>query len=314
MKSNIAIIILNYKNYNLTISCIKKIIEYNENATLIVVDNFSENQSLENIRNTFPSVPSILINEEDIYRISTMNKLVLIQARDNYGYARGNNIGIQFALKGNFEYIVILNNDIIVKDDIFNKMSTYINNVSSDYVLFGPLLYRGDGSIQHNCVGRKLSFADFLLYSPLVSKLRKIFWVKYQENYDYTHSQEVDLIAGCFMFFRKELFDKIDGFDPNTFLYCEEVILCKKIQDCGYKIMFLPMFDAIHLHGATTSMLPNSEIYKANETYKSMAYYLKNYSDFNIWKKMAILMSYKVYILLLIPIVKLKIIRIIHRK
>ncbi|MDR1582433.1 MAG: glycosyltransferase family 2 protein [Prevotellaceae bacterium] len=312
MKSNIAIIILNYKRYDLTIDCIKKIIEYNEDVSLIVVDNFSENHSLENIKKSLPNVPSVLINEDDTYCINTINRIFLIQAKNNYGYAKGNNIGIRFALKGNFEYIAILNNDIIVKDDIFKKMSDYISNVSRDYVLFGPLLYYGDGHIDYNCTRKKFSFVDLLLSTPLVGKLSEIFWKKRQVGYDYmnSHPQDVDIIKGCFMFFRKDLFDKIDGFDPNTFLYFEEPILCKKIHDAGYKVMFLPMFNAIHLHSATVSMLPDSKIYQANEMYKSMAYYLENYSDFTIWEKMTLLTLYKISILLLI--VKSKYQRIIN--
>jgi GT2 family glycosyltransferase len=301
MRSNIAIIILNYKNYSLTISCLKNIVENNENATLIVVDNYSENQSLEKIKNAFPTVSSVLINEEDIYRINIINRLVLIQGKNNYGYARGNNIGIKFVLKGNFEYIVVLNNDIIVNNDIFNKMSNYVDNVSSDYVLFGPLLYDNNGNIEYNCARKKLSFTDLLMFSPLGDKLRSIFCRKHQKNYDYknNHPQDVDLISGSFMFFRRVVFDNIDGFDSNTFLYFEEAILCKKIHDSGHKIMFLPMFDAIHLHGATTAIVTNSKIFRANETYKSLVYYLNNYSGFSLWEKIIILIFYKISILLL---------------
>jgi GT2 family glycosyltransferase len=288
----------------LTISCLKKIIEYNESVTVIVVDNFSENQSLENIRDAFLTTSSVLISEDDM-SINTISRLILIQTKSNYGYAKGNNIGIKFALKGNFEYIVILNNDIIVKDDIFTNISNYINNVSSDYVLFGPLLYNCDGSI-FDYSKKKLAFIDLLLFSPLSRKLKNMFWKQHQKKYTYDDNfpQDVDFIAGCFMFFRKELFDKIDGFDPNTFLYFEEVILCNKIQNCGCKIMFLPMFNVIHLHGATTSTLPDSNIFKANETYKSMIYYLKNYSNFNMLEKIVISLFHKISILLLTLIIK----------
>ncbi len=307
MKSNIAIIILNYKKYNLTISCVKEIFKYNENVSVFIVDNFSNNNSLENIKLAFSAISSHCFNEDDLFWSNSFadDRLFFIQANDNYGYARGNNIGLRFSLNGPYEYIAILNNDIIITDGIFINLESYItvNRIDEKYVLFGPLLFHKDGTVDSNCAKKQLSFFDLILMSPLGFKLKKTHRKKGADS-QYEHfffkknaRTEVDIISGSFMFFRRKLFSEIEGFDPNTFLYFEEPILCKQIQDKGYRVMFLPMFNAIHLHGATTTS--ESRMFQVKETYKSLIYYLAKYTSYSWFYKLLIILFFKISIILL---------------
>ena len=150
----LAIIILNYKKYEYTINCIKSILKFRDDFNIFVIDNNSENDSLKKINQEFSFLNSVTINYDEIKKKDDFmyQSLNLIQSSVNLGYAKGNNIGIELCKKGDFDYIAVLNNDILLVDDIFTKMISFINeNISNDFKLFGPLLEHLDGTIDYNC-------------------------------------------------------------------------------------------------------------------------------------------------------------------
>ena len=283
----LAIIILNYKKYDYTINCINSILKFKKDFYIFVIDNNSNNNSLENIKKEFSFFnPSILDYNEFNNENFICRNLNLIQSSTNLGYAKGNNIGIELCKKGNFDYIAVLNNDILLVDDIFTKMISFINkNISTNFKLFGPLLEHPDGTIDYNCAKKTLTFTDLIAMTPIGSVIKRSFnyFIGFKQKNTFffkdTLKKEVDIISGSFMLFRKDLFNEIDGFDPNTFLYFEEPILCSAIKEKKHKVLFLPDFKAIHHHGATTSSI--SRVFQLQETRKSMNYYVKNYSKIN---------------------------------
>ena len=70
----------------------------------------------------------------------------------------------------------------------------------------------------------------------------------------YSHPLEVDFIQGCFMFFRKTVFEEVRGFDPNIFLYYEEMDICTRLQNNRHKVIYNPNIDFYHIHEASTSV------------------------------------------------------------
>lgn len=102
---SVAIILLNYCNYEDTITCVKtlKKIDY-ENYIIFIIDNHSPNESLKKL---------YILKEP---------KIQIIDSGKNGGFAYGNNIGIQYALEAGMDYILLLNNDTLVEPDFLSEL------------------------------------------------------------------------------------------------------------------------------------------------------------------------------------------------
>ena len=96
MNSKVSIIVLNWNNYNDSAECLESLnnIDF-PNCEIILVDNASEDGSAERLKMNYPNIS-------------------LIKNHDNYGYAKGNNVGIKQALKNGADYVLLLNNDTVV--------------------------------------------------------------------------------------------------------------------------------------------------------------------------------------------------------
>ena len=149
MKPNIAIIILNWNGWEDTIECLESLYQINyHNYEVIVVDNDSKDDSIEEIKkfcsnsnNTLKSERNIDIKmfeyeEKDFHHVNpylesekTIRNLILLKNSKNYGYAKGNNIGIRFALRVfNPDFILLLNNDTIADENFLNELTKAAEN------------------------------------------------------------------------------------------------------------------------------------------------------------------------------------------
>lgn len=301
---DITIVIINYKTYNLTIQCIDSIIKnVLEKYHIIIVDNNSKNKSLQKIYQHFCMITKCTFvpsNESISIDSKVQDKsILLIQANANLGYAKGNNIGIELFKQLNSKYLLVLNNDVIFINDPFGPLMDNLN-YSEETMVAGPKIIKPSGNIDINCAKNSPSFADFLVNSPLG---HKIFNKKFREKHFLllkkvpTHPINVDLISGSFMLFKKELFNYIDGYDPNTFLYYEENIMYEKLKSYGFKTVFVPSAVVIHYHGASTGL--SSRLFRQKESFKSMRYYLKEYKQYSLIKLFSIKLIYKFPMILL---------------
>ena len=114
---------------------------------------------------------------------------------------------------------------------------------------------------------------------------KKTSIIKYHEEYLEQPQFEVELPSGSCMLLKKSLVQKINMFDPSTFLYCEENILHSQIKSLGLKNYVIPSLSCIHLGGSTTkqeSVNVKSLIFIRKCGIESMNYYLKRYTDASI--------------------------------
>lgn len=263
----LGIVILNYNNAGQTIASVDSILRYNSApCRIVVVDNCSTDDSLS-------ALSEYLSEHESIFE--------LISAPDNGGYARGNNVGLEYLEDDQtIDKLVILNNDVLFTQDILPRLSEFLNSHPEAGVV-SPLLYCRDGeTIDYACARKDCSIREiiwtYLLYFTDIcgillnfSNKRKILL----ENPALLDSKavEIELPSGsCFMI-RKDLFRKIGYFDPNTFLYYEENILYRKLLKEGKKNYLLPGISCIHLGGMTTNKVAHSASYM--KTSKSSGYY-----------------------------------------
>ena len=103
VENKIAVIIINWKKYEFTLSCINSVLKSSyKNFKIILIDN--------EYQKDFPD------------EINTNDKIHLIKNENNEGFARANNQGIKYSLKNGFDYILLLNNDTTIKNDLLDSL------------------------------------------------------------------------------------------------------------------------------------------------------------------------------------------------
>lgn len=278
----IGIVILNYNNIENTINCIKSIYQHVTNCdfALCVIDNNSTPQVIEAIREELiPHSGYTELTARDPYP-EKLPLLTYLLNDKNEGYARGNNLGLNF-LKNytEIEYYLILNNDILLTMDILTPLKQYMNQ-NTNIGVVSPLLYDKNGNIDYECARYEKKKRDFILRVFRFLKLKdKNKILKNHPNYLNLKEISIELPSGSCMMFRRDIFEKIGFFDTNTFLYYEEDILWKRLKRIGSRSILLPQISCIHLGACSTSKSSSNIISKAY--CDSMLYYLRKYSGFS---------------------------------
>ncbi len=253
---NLSIIIVNYnvKEYlkNL-INSIQKAAQ-DLSVEIIVIDNASSDGSVEEIGNLFPEVR-------------------LIPSDKNLGFGKANNLGLEMSTG---KYILLLNPDTIVKENTFTELIKFLEN-NPEAGMLGCKVLNPDGTLQLPC--RRsfptpwVSFTKITGLSSLFPKSR--FFAKYNLTYlNENEVNEVDAISGAFMFLRREVYEKIGGFDPQFFMYGEDLDLCFRTQKSGYKVFYVPHTEIIHYKGESTR---RSNLDETRVFYDAMSLFVKKH-------------------------------------
>jgi len=254
-KPQVSIIIVHYSRQQILFDCIASILKNTKsNIEIIIVDNGNK------------EIKSKLL------RIS--RKIIYIKSLYNIGYAAGNNFGAKKAIG---KVLLILNPDTLIVDDSVTILANYINN-NHDVGLVGPKLLDRKLNPYQQIGIRELSPLRAVFVLSILSKIlpNNRFLKEYWKNCDQKEPISVDIVGGSVMAINRELYNKIGGFDENFFLYFEEVDLCKRLKDKGYKIMVFPQAKFIHFWKATTPKKP----YIKRIFLKSRFYYFKKHYGF----------------------------------
>lgn len=192
-----------------------------------------------------------------------------IKTNENLGFGAGNNVGAKHA---SGEYLFFLNPDTEIDSGSLKQLLSQFSNKKIGIV--SPLLLdktRKAYSLQGT---RKLTPIRALFSLSVVNKIwpnnpiARSFWLK---NIDKSRPYEVDVVPGTALIISKKLFEKINGFDENFFLYFEENDLCDRVKALGYKMFINPSLKVIHIWGASTQ----HEKRKEEIFNKSRFYYFK---------------------------------------
>jgi len=226
---DLSIIIVNYNTKDL----LRKLLTSFKNSNLgsykvevIVVDNASTDGSSESIKLYLPTIK-------------------LIQNRTNLGYARANNQGIKIA-KG--KYVLLLNSDTLLNKTTLLQMLKFMgeNKQFSAATCRVELVNREIDPACHR--GFPTPWAAFTYFSgleKLFSQL-KLFGQYHQTWKDLHKVHEVDVISGAFFMIRKKILNKLGLLDERFFMYAEDVDLCYRMKNLGYKIAYNPNTKIIH--------------------------------------------------------------------
>ena len=199
---------------------------------IIVIDNASDDGSVDIIKQKFPTVK-------------------LIENKNNIGFGSANNQGLKIA-QG--KYILFINPDCIVSENTFDKMISFFNE-HPDCGLAGCKILNSDGSLQLAC---RRSFPGPWTSFTKVTGLSNIFpgsriFARYNLTYlDENKTHEVDAVSGSFMMIKRDAYEKVGGFDDQFFMYGEDLDLCYRVQKAGFKVYYVPDTQIIHYKGEST--------------------------------------------------------------
>lgn len=286
----IAVIILNYNNYEDTINCIESVEKHNTAAIkYIVVDNRSTRLDAVDKLNAYFAErfqeDYICLGEGESYSLP-LPYLTFLVSSTNDGYACGNNKGLNLAYADNeINRILILNNDILFVEDIIPKLIEIMEELP-DCAIISPILYKkGLSEIDYNCARKNIS------PSELIKENFFHYWCRLnRKRYAYRNADRfilknkpiqsvvipIDLPSGSCMLIKKDLFQQIGSFDPHTFLYYEENILFKKTENLGLKNYLCTQLKCIHLGASSTAL--SSSLFIINCGINSSRYYVRHYS------------------------------------
>lgn len=259
---NFSIIIINYNTAQLILDCINSIFLLQDffNFEIIVVDNGSSKSDV-----------NILNNRLD-------KNIKFIKSGINLGFSGGNNLGAKYATG---KYLFFLNSDTIIKKNIFNDiLKIFLRDKMVGII--SPRLINLDGSLQAKSYGPFPSI-KYLLYKNIISKNDNDF------------PKHIDWVSGAALFIRRDIFDKIGGWDDGFFLYLEDVDLCWMVKKLGYKIILDDSTEIIHLQGGSLS----KNRLKQKYYYNSQRYlFKKHYGMSSVFILLLIRLPHKLLFLL----------------
>ncbi|GIW64069.1 MAG: glycosyl transferase [Patescibacteria group bacterium] len=270
MKS-LSIIIVSFNTKLITKKCLinlkNNFKKYPINYEIIVVDNGSNDGSLQMLKNFEKKWP----------------EFKLIISKINLGFGKANNLALKKA-KG--KYILYLNSDVIVEDLDFNDL-IYLMDKYQDIGALTVKVVLPTGDIDpasHR--GFPTLWRSFTYFSGLekiflkVPILNKIFGGYHLAHLNINEVHEIEAGTGAFLLVRKEILDKIGGFDEDYVFYGEDLEMAWQIKKLGYKILYYPLWKVVHLK--SMSGLKNQDIAIRKKTnfyfYDSMKiFYKKHY-------------------------------------
>ena len=204
-------IILTFKSWDNTLECLASISANHYPNNHVIILYFSKTDQIsELIGDQYPWVE-------------------LLQLTNNNGYAGNNNVGITYAIEKGADWILILNDDTLLAADFYDRL---IQAAAADPKagMLGPLVYHADEPEVIQSAGGYFDNQWNGLH----------FGIDQPDTGQFATNREVTWLNGCAILCRADVLKAIGGLDEKFFLYNEEVDLCLRVKEAGWKIKFTP--------------------------------------------------------------------------
>lgn len=221
----IAVVILNWNGAKLLEQFLPSIISFSNEANIYVADNASTDNSIEVVKEQFPTIK-------------------IIQNDGNYGFAKGYNIALQ---KIEEPYYALVNSDIEVSENWLTPILSIFDN-NSEIGIIQPKILDYKNKEYFEYAGAAGGFIDKYGYPYCRGR---IFETIEKDLHQYDNEVEIFWATGACFFIRKELYKKLNGFDDDFFAHQEEIDLCWRATNLGYKIIYTSKSVVYHVGGAT---------------------------------------------------------------
>ena len=233
MTPDLSVVILTYNVRDMVLDCVDSVMQASDGlgVEIIVSDNCSMDGTVDAVRQRYPDI-------------------VMIENKENRGYAAGNNRGIEVS---HGRHVLILNPDTIVDKDALRMTLDYAESHPECGVVGCRVLNR-DGSVQQSW------FAKWSLLQALwnglglhgVAPMVRIDGQRKFSGEPPDRAVQIDRLLGCFLWMRRDVINRVGMFDEDFFLYGEEEDLCQRVRDAGLEVHYYPGANIVHYGGQST--------------------------------------------------------------
>jgi GT2 family glycosyltransferase len=253
MINDLAIIIINRDNKSDTVECIDSLLKAGSRVQqIIVVDNGSKDDSVDYLKQKYGGETPIL------------------QAKENFGYPYGLNLGIKYSMAQGTQWFLLMNNDTIVAEDFLEKLSDAVRN-GPQYSLFGPMILYHSEPHKIWFMGCKRIPGTMLFINQHRGKL---------DLAAYDPLIPIDFVHGCTMLVKRDVFESIGYFDDSSPIYGDDVDFSWRARLAGFKMAAVS--PAKMWHKVSTFM----------KQQKPMARYLRIRNQIKIYRRYAVGLQY----------------------
>lgn len=262
LKPTVVIIVLTWNQRDLTLACLESLkgMDYpQDRLEVIVVDNGSGDGTAEAVRAQYPLV-------------------VLLENKDNLGFAEGNNVGLRHALRGDAEYIMLLNNDTVVDRDLLRHLLQLMETNETVGIAGPKMLYYDAPDIVWNA-GNHIDWR--------LGGIQRIQGDQ-RDGEVSEQPQEVDFITACAILLRRQVINQIGLLDPRFFMYFDETDWCTRARKAGWRILYVPKARIWHKVSATIGVTsPAIDYYMTRNV---LLFLVKNRTG--IWRALSPLLAF----------------------
>lgn len=221
----IAVVVLNWNGVKLLEQFLPSVISYSSEASIYVADNASTDNSIQFVKDNYPTI-------------------IIIKNDGNYGFSNGYNIALQQVEE---EYYCLLNSDVEVTENWLTPILSLFES-ESDVAIIQPKILDFKSKEYFEYAGAAGGFIDKYGF-PFCRG--RIFETIEKDNLQYNDEKDIFWASGACFFIRKEVFRNLNGFDGDFFAHQEEIDLCWRAFNLGYKAKYTSKSIVYHVGGAT---------------------------------------------------------------
>ena len=236
MNPDVSVVIVSYNTRELTLRCLRQLIDSRTpdvRFDITVVDNASNDGSADAIAAHFPEVR-------------------LLRLTENVGWGRGVNRG---AVASSGEYLLLLNPDTVPVGQPVSDLLTFARQRPQHRLYTGRTLHSDGTDDRYSCWGLPSLWSQVTFAIGLSTVFPRYHWANPEglPRYDRRSTREVPAVSGCFLLIERTLFDQLRGFDPQFFLYSDDIDFSARAAALGARPVLYPGASVIHVVGASSS-------------------------------------------------------------
>jgi|JI8StandDraft_1071087.scaffolds.fasta_scaffold12327_2 GT2 family glycosyltransferase len=252
----VSIIIISYNTSRLTLNCIRSIYNTYPEGEIVVVDNRSPDDTVQQIEREYPKVRVVVTPE-------------------NKSYSNAVNIGMNATTS---EYSIVCNADVEFFEKSIERLVGFLQTHPRVGVC-SPQQQYPDGSWQYSygsLPSIRVALTDMILWYGITDALKK--W-SYKRNQLFMQPRKVGYCDGAVLALRRSAYDEIGGFDENFTFYAEEADFCCRLHAHGWGVYFEPSATVMHIRGASSGAEMNLSERAIRKLVASKVQYLQKHSN-----------------------------------
>lgn len=234
MNKKVGVVICNYNKQDYVLACIKSVLESSfTEMDVYVVDNASTDDSVKLIREKYADQVTLIVNEE------------------NLGGSGGFNSGLRKALQESYQYLMCVDNDIVMEKDNIEKLYLFLEE-NPQVGIVGSKICRMQHPERLQELGANLDFEN-CTHAPL--------YKDYLDNAELPEVQYCDYVPACSLMIRREVVEKIGIMPEENFIYWDDMEWCYKAKMAGYQVAAYSQARVFHDMGTNAGMTYFSTYY-----------------------------------------------------